>query len=257
GGGGGVPGVGGGGGGTRPLLPPAATAEKSASKRSRPNAGLFSAHPRRSSLDHCVGVDQQLPGAGDERRFVLLSSGDQPSVKSDELSVPAKGRRQCCGIEASSQSPSAAFDMASAVLFAAVVIERRQPRERGHLSARDPAALGHAHQDNDRRRQPDPIDAGDQVEPFGKIAVLTDRCHQRLELTPLKLLETGNILAPVALNPLVPTALEAGLKANNVLSDLVDKAQTRSPRGQARVGRGKDLLGCRRGSGGQCRSEFV
>ena len=67
-------------------------------------------------------------------------------------------------------------------LIAAVVVIGSKPGECGGLLAGDAADLGHAHQDGDGGSQADAVDAGDQVEPFGEIAMLADCCDQRLEL---------------------------------------------------------------------------
>src|SRR5215471_7231343 len=53
---------------------------------------LFS--PGLSARDHGVHEDQELPGAGDERRLVWLSFGHQALIQRDELSVPTERRRQ-------------------------------------------------------------------------------------------------------------------------------------------------------------------
>lgn len=121
----------------------------------------------------------------------------------------------------------------------------------------DAADLGHAHQDGNRRSQPDTVDAGDQVEPLGKIAVLADGCGQVLELAPLKPLETADFIAPDALNPWVPTALTAGLETSNVVGDLLDERQMLGQWRQTRIWRCMDLLDGGRAGGNQGSIDLV
>ena len=65
--------------------------------------------------------------------------------------------------------------------------------------AAEPADLGNAHQDDNRRLQPDAVDAGNQVEPFGKIVVLANLLLQHRNLGLLELAKTRDLLLPVRL----------------------------------------------------------
>ena len=103
-----------------------------------------------------------------------LSGGDQTAVERHELRVPAEGCRQSRGVEACSQPRAAVLDMACSDAIGAVVVEGSKAGERGGMLAGDAADLWHAHQDGDCGSQSDAVDADDQVEPLGEIAVLAD-----------------------------------------------------------------------------------
>src|SRR3954462_2336173 len=78
------------------------------------------------------------------------------------------------------------LDVACSDASWAVVAEGSKSGERGSVLAGDAADLGHAHQNSDCGSQSDTVDADDQVEPFGQIAVLADCRCQGLELAVQK-----------------------------------------------------------------------
>src|SRR5215510_6160139 len=118
--------------------------------------------PGFSTRDHGVYEDQELPGAGDKRRLVRLSFGNQALIQRDELSVPTERGRQGRAIQSAPYALTAAFDMARTDLATAVIVVGGKSSKRGNLFARDAADLRHAHQDGDRRRQPDAVHALDR-----------------------------------------------------------------------------------------------
>ena len=64
--------------------------------------------------------------------------------------------------------------------LAAVVVVGRKPGESDSLLAAESADLRQTHQDRDRGRQPDAVDAVDQLEPLGEVTMLADRGDQAL-----------------------------------------------------------------------------
>src|SRR5262245_8069772 len=186
--------------------------------------------------DHGVYEDQELPGAGDERRLVRLSFGNQALIQRDELSVPTERGRQGRAIQSAPYALTAAFDMARTDLATAVIVVGGKSSKRGNLFARDAADLRHAHQDGDRRRQPDAVHALDQVQPLGQIGMLADCFYQRLELSLLEPFETGDLILPETSDTRVPAARAAGLDEGDVLCDLIDQRQVLGIGRQARIG---------------------
>ena len=81
-------------------------------------------------------------------------------------------------------------------LVAAVVVIRRKAGESDSLLPRDPADLGQTHQDGNGGRQPDAVDAVDQLKPLGQVGMLADRGDQSLEFGLLALLQAGDIFLP-------------------------------------------------------------
>src|SRR5262249_57802683 len=78
--------------------------------------------PGFSTRDHGVYEDQELPGAGDKRRLVRLSFGNQALIQRDELSVPTERGRQGRAIQSAPYALTAAFDMAPTGLASAVIV---------------------------------------------------------------------------------------------------------------------------------------
>ena len=152
--------------------------------------------PRRSASNHGVGKDEQLPGAGNKGLLVFLSGRDQPLVKLDKLRIPAKRRRQGSSVQGAAQPLSSAVDMPNTNMVAAIVVIGRKAGESDGLLARDPADLGQTHQDGNGGRQPDAVDAVDQLKSAGQVGMLADRGDQSLEFGLLALLQAGNIFLP-------------------------------------------------------------
>ena len=69
---------------------------------------------------------------------------------------------------------TAAVDASDAELLAAIVVIGCKAGKRRGLLARDLPDLGQAHEDGNGSWQPDAIDALDQIEPLGKVGMLTD-----------------------------------------------------------------------------------
>jgi len=84
------------------------------SRMERAWAGLRD--PGRAALHHGVDVDNQLPGAGDERDLVRLAGCDQSPVERDQRRVPAHRGWQRGGIERASHALATARDVADADL---------------------------------------------------------------------------------------------------------------------------------------------
>ncbi len=138
--------------------------------------------PRRPPCNHRVGEDDQLSGASHQRDLVFLSCGTQSLVHRHELRIVKKRCRQRCRVHPPAHPLAAAADVTVTVTTAAVIVIGRKPDQGSNLLAAEPADLGNAHQDDNRRLQPDAVDAGNQVEPRGKIAVLADRFLQQRNL---------------------------------------------------------------------------
>ena len=85
--------------------------------------------PGSTALDDGVGVDDQLPGAGDEGRVVRLSACGKTRIERDQRLVPAEGRRQGCGKERAAQACPSTCNPALPFVCTAVVIERGEPRQ--------------------------------------------------------------------------------------------------------------------------------
>src|SRR3990170_4385599 len=96
-------------------------------------------------------------------------------------------------------------------LVSAVVVVGGKAGECAHLLAAEAGDLGHAHQDGDSRSQPDTIDAGDQVEARGEVAVPADCGDQRGEFDLEKAFEAHDLLVPDTPDTLVAAGLAAGL----------------------------------------------
>ena len=100
-----------------------------------------------------------------------FSSCDPALVDRLQLCIPIEDSRQGCCVEALPQALASAFDVPWTASQTAVVVIGSKPGEGGGLFATDATDLGHAHQDGNSCAQTDTVDAGDQVEPIGEIAV--------------------------------------------------------------------------------------
>jgi hypothetical protein len=87
------------------------------------------------------------------------------------------------------------------------------------------------------------LNAGNQVEPPGKVVVLADGRHQPLEFGSLPLLETGDLLLPELPEIRVTTGFAAVLELGNVVSDLIDQRLVIGQRHQAGIRWRMDRLG--------------
>src|SRR5215207_8426211 len=198
--------------------------------------GLF-CDPRRSALDDGVGEDKEFSGAGYECNFMWFSGCGQTAIERHEVGVPAEGCWQSRGIQACSQPCAAVPDVACSDAIGAVVVEGSKSGERGSVLAGDAADLGHAHQNSDCGSQSDTVDADDQVEPFGQIAVLADCRCQGLEFAVQKPRGTGDFLLPELPDTWGTAGFAAGLATGDVLRDLLDHVRC-------------SANGAKRGSGG-------
>ena len=154
-----------------------------------------------------------------------LAGGDQALVHGHELRVPAEGGRQRGGVEAGAQPLAAAVNVALAVMLAAVIVIGHKARESGGVLAAQAANLGHAHQDGDCRALANAIDAGDQIEPRGEVAVLSNGGAEGLEFGREHRLQAGNLGAPEIAQALVAAGLAVRLVAGDVLADLLDDGE--------------------------------
>src|ERR1700751_1083394 len=111
--------------------------------------------------------------------------------------------------------------MSNADVLAAVVVIGRKAGESDSLLPRDPADLGQAHQDGNSGRQPDAVDAVDQLKSPGQVGMLADRGDQSLEFGLLALLQAGDVFLPELLNPCIAATLDPVLEARDILADLI------------------------------------
>ena len=153
-------------------------------------------HPRGAASNDRIGEDQQLSSAGGERNLVFLSGRPQAVVEVDELGVPTEGRCQRGCVQAVAQPLTASRNVSNATPVATVVVIGSKPGQCCSLLTTDAADLRHPHQDDSCGAQRDTVDAGDQVEPLGEIAVLADRRDQLLELLAEKPAQSLDFLLP-------------------------------------------------------------
>src|ERR1700704_6969595 len=130
-----------------------------------------------------------------------LSGCQQTPVHGAELRVPAERCGEGRGVEAFSQALATPIDASYSDLVATVVVIGSKAGERGGLLAGERADLRHAHHDGDRSSLADALDAGNQVKPLGKGAVLTDCCDELLELDPQPPFKASDLLVPEFAHP--------------------------------------------------------
>ena len=186
-----------------------------------------------------------------------LPGGDQALVHGNELRVPAEGGRQGGGIEAGAQPLAAAVNVALAVVRAAVIVIGRKARESGGLLAAQAADLGHADHNGDGSPLANAIDAGDQIESRGEVAVLADGGGEGLEFGVEHRLQAGDLGAPEVAQALIAAGLAARLVAGDVLADLLDDGEMIGEPQQARIGRRVNSFDRRRAGGDQPRIDLV
>src|SRR5882757_9949524 len=230
----------------RPAVEPGNREERAAMRlravRARWSEGSELSVPTAFHAPRLCWRDEQLPGTGDERAFVLLSGREQSPVESNELWIPAHRGRQGSAIERPAQSFATTSDMTDTDVPAAVVVVGGKASQCGGLLAGDTADLRQAHHNGDGGRQPNAIDALDQSEPFGQIPVLADRCHEGFELVVAALSEASDLLAPGLTDTRITAGLKTVLEAGNIFPDLIDHRQLLGKRRQARIGRSVDRL---------------
>src|SRR5258708_39086261 len=139
------------------------------------------------------------------------------------------------------QPLTAALAVPGTNLLTAVIIIGGKSGERGSLLPGDLADLGHTHEDGDGSRQPNAVDAVDQIEPLGEVGMLADRRDQSLEFDLLALLQAGDILLPELVNPRIAAALDPVLEARDILADLINHGQLLGERQQPGIRCGMDL----------------
>ncbi len=135
----------------------------------QPLSGCPSWEPFCASGEYGICEDDELSGAGNQRKLMGLSSIGQAFVEGDQLGVPAECSRQGGGIDAFAQTISAACDMPFALAITAVVNKRRQACERCGLLARQSAELWHPDDESKRGARADPVDGADECKAPGEI----------------------------------------------------------------------------------------
>src|SRR5580704_7484904 len=207
------------------------------------SGGNGARHPRRAACHHGIGVDQQLARTGNERDLVSLSGRGEASVERGELGVPMEGRGERGIVYVVAQPLTTSLDVPRGRLVATILVVGRKAGQRRDLLAADPADLGHAHQNGDGGAQRDAVNAGNQIEALGEVAVSADRGDQVLELLLEKPAQSLDLVIPEL--PLrIAGGLAIVLAPGDLVDDLIDQRLVRRQYHQSRVRRRVDLLGC-------------
>ena len=154
-------------------------------------------------------------------------------------------------------SLAAAINAALAVILVAVIVIGRKASESGGLLAAQAADLGHADHNGDGSPLANAIDAGDQIESCGEVAVLANGGGEGLEFGVVHRLQAGDLGAPEVAQALIAAGLAARLVAGDVLADLLDDGEMIGELDQSRIGRRMNGFGRRRAGGDQPRIDFV
>src|SRR6202023_4004092 len=153
----------------------------------------------------------------------FLSGRPQAVVEVDEIGVPTEGRCQRGCVQAVAQPLTASRNVSNATPVATVGVIGSKPGQCCSLLTTDAADLRHPHQDDSCRAQRDTVDAGDQVELLGEIAVLADRRDQLLELLAEKPAQSLDFLLPELPQTRITAGLAIVLEPGNLVDDLIDQ----------------------------------
>jgi hypothetical protein len=94
----------------------------------QPLGGRILFCPWGSSSENGICVDDELPGAGDERELRWFAGGDEAPIEGDELVVMEEGCRDGGSVDAASETVTSACDVPFAFMLAAVMDEGGEGR---------------------------------------------------------------------------------------------------------------------------------
>src|SRR5205823_2189541 len=100
-----------------------------------------------------------------------------------------------------------------------------------------------------RGREPDSVNAENEIEPLSQIGMLPQIGNDVLKFAPKKRFETPDFVTPVLPNTVLTTGFAPSAQARDILIHLLDESQPMGKRSQASIRRSMDLL---RGCGTLC-----
>ncbi|TWB57377.1 hypothetical protein FBZ94_106637, partial [Bradyrhizobium sacchari] len=164
-----------------------------------------------------------------------FSSGCEAAVEVHQRLVPAKGSWERRSVKGAPKAGPAAGDVALALVFSAVVIERREPGERRCLLPADKAELGHPDNQGQRGALANTRHAHQEIQSNSQIVVSAQLLGNEAQLRESSYLEPRNVGENHSFKARFADVLEPGLEASDILLDLFDEGQGIGKRSQSQI----------------------
>ena len=192
--------------------------------------------PWGSSSENGICVDDELPGAGDERELGWFAGCDEAPIEGDELVVMKEGCRDGSSVDAASETVTSARDVPFSLSLAAVMNEGGEAGEACRLLPGYVAELGKADEHGEGRAFTDAVDREQEVMALGEIVMRGDHDQEFGQKPGPALGEALDVdLDEAALIGAVGV-LATDLAARDVLLGLLDESEEIGHRNQPRVG---------------------
>jgi hypothetical protein len=176
---------------------------------------------------------------------VSFAARHEAGIERDQGLVPAEGGRQRGGEQRAPQAPASAGDVALAFVLSAVIVEWREPGERGGFLAADVAEFRHADDEGEGGALADAGNAQHEIETPGQIVMVAQLLGNAVQLGGTAGFQPDDVGQSDAPQSLISDMLEPGFEAHDVFLDLLDEGEMRRQIRQTRVGWRSRLRDCR------------